>query len=198
MKLAKEDITIRTSLLESRYIWGDEKLFSLTRKVFVRKVITGTGTFFVNEKLAERDARHIRMGDTRYVVEPNLKDGKGGMRDMQTLWWIAKYLYNVRDGADLIDKGFLTKEEFRQFRKAEDFLWTVRCTLHYIAGRAEERLSFDRQRELAERLHYFYRKGQMGVERIMKHYFLASVIFHLIFLHFIYSSTYSFSLSITQ
>lgn len=174
VKFAKEDITIRTSLLESRYIWGDEKLFSHTRKVFVRKVITGTGTFFVTEKLAERDARHIRMGDTRYVVEPNLKDGKGGMRDMQTLWWIAKYLYNVRDGADLIDKGFLTKEEFRQFRKAEDFLWTVRCTLHYIAGRAEERLSFDRQRELAERLHYFDRKGQMGVERFMKHYFLVA------------------------
>ncbi len=174
VKFAKDDITIRTSLLESRYIWGDEKLFILTRKMFVRKVISGTGTLFVNEKLAERDARHIRMGDTRYVVEPNLKDGKGGMRDLQTLWWIAKYLYNVRDGADLIDKGFLTVEEYRQFRKAEDFLWTVRCTLHYIAGRAEERLTFDRQRELAERLHYFDRKDQMGVERFMKHYFLVA------------------------
>lgn len=174
VRYAKEDITIRTSLLESRYIWGDETLFSQTRKMFVRKVISGTGTMFVSEKLAERDARHIRMGDTRYVVEPNLKDGKGGMRDLQTLWWIAKYLYNVRDGADLIEKGFLTKEEFRQFRKAEDFLWTVRCTLHYIAGRAEERLTFDRQRELAEHLHYFDRKNQMGVERFMKHYFLVA------------------------
>ena len=174
VRYAKEDITIRTSLLESRYIWGDETLFSQTRKLFIRKVISGTGVMFVAEKLAERDARHIRMGDTRYVVEPNLKDGKGGMRDLQTLWWIAKYLYNVRDGADLIEKGFLTKEEFRQFRKAEDFLWTVRCTLHYIAGRAEERLTFDRQRELAERLHYFDRKNQMGVERFMKHYFLVA------------------------
>lgn len=174
IKYAREDITIRTSLLESRYIWGHEKLFKDARKLMVRKIISGTGSQFVEEKLSERDARHKRMGDTRYVVEPNLKDGKGGMRDLQTLWWIAKYLYNTQSGEDLIEKGFLTKEEYRQFRKAEDFLWTVRCTLHYIAGRAEERLTFDRQRELAERLHYFDRKGRPGVERFMKHYFLVA------------------------
>lgn len=174
VKYGKEDITIRTALLESRYLWGDDKLFRLTRRTFWSKVIKGTGGAFVEAKLSERDKRHKRMGDTRYVVEPNLKDGKGGLRDLQTLWWIAKYLYNVREPRDLISKGFLTEKEFRAFKKAESFLWTVRCTLHYLAGRAEERLTFDWQRQLSEQLQYKDRASAAGVERFMRHYFLTA------------------------
>jgi len=174
VRYGKEDITIRTSLLEGRYLWGDDKLFRASSRMFWAKVIKGTGRAFVEAKLDERDKRHKRMGDTRYVVEPNLKDGKGGLRDLQTLWWIAKYLYNVREPRDLISKGFLTEKEFRAFRKAESFLWTVRCTLHYLADRAEERLTFDWQRQLSEQLQYKDRAGATGVERFMRHYFLTA------------------------
>lgn len=174
VRYGKEDITIRTALMESRYIWGDDDLFNQTQKLFYQKVIKGTGRYFVEAKLKERDKRHKKLGNTRYVVEPNLKDGKGGLRDLQTLWWIAKYLYNVSEPRDLISKGFLSEKEFRIFRKAENFLWTVRCSLHYMAGRAEERLTFDWQKQLAEQLQYKDRAGATSIERFMKHYFLVA------------------------
>ncbi|MCW8862829.1 MAG: [protein-PII] uridylyltransferase, partial [Rhodospirillales bacterium] len=122
----------------------------------------------------ERDERHERMGDSRYVLEPNIKEGKGGLRDLQTLFWMAKYLYGVDDVMDLVDKGVLSASDARHFTRAENFLWTVRCHLHYLAGRPEERLTFDVQTSLAERMEYTDRKGLGGVERFMKHYFLTA------------------------
>lgn len=171
VRLAKEDLTIRTSLLEARYIWGEQKLFKLAASRFVKRVINGSGQVFVEQKLEERDARHKKMGDSRYVVEPNIKDGKGGLRDLQTMWWIARYLYGV-NRANAVQPDILTVAENRQFAKAENFLWTVRVALHYLAGRAEERLTFDMQRSLSEALQYKDRTGLSGVERFMKHYFL--------------------------
>ena len=112
------------------------------------------------------------MGDSRYVVEPNVKEGKGGLRDLHLLFWIAEYLYRVSEPGELVAKGVLTKEEARHFERAERFLTTVRCHLHYLAGRAEERLTFDMQREIAARLGYQDRPGSRGVERFMKHYYL--------------------------
>ena len=103
-------------------------------------------------KLAERDARHDRMGDTRYVLEPNIKEGKGGLRDLQTLFWIAKYLFRVKDVKELQAKGVLTAADVDLFAKAEDFLWTVRCHLHYQSNRAEERLTFNIQNEISDRM----------------------------------------------
>ena len=174
VRLAKQDLTIRTALLEARYLWGDRALYDESSQAFWKEVVAGTGRQFVARKLAERDARHEKMGDSRYVVEPNLKEGKGGLRDLQTLIWIARYLYRVKDAGSLVDEGLLTGEEFHTFRKAEDFLWTVRCTLHYLAGRAEERLTFDVQPELSRRLRYTDHPGLSGVERFMKHYFLVA------------------------
>ncbi len=172
-KLAKEDLSICTSLLEGRYLWGDEDLYKTAAKRFVRRVVSSTGPEFVEKKLLERHDRHQKLGDSRYVVEPNIKDGKGGLRDLQTMWWIARYLYGVVR-AKAIDPDILTADENRQFRKAEAFLWTVRVALHYHANRAEERLSFDMQRQLAETLHYKEHPGLSGVERFMKHYFLVA------------------------
>src|SRR5690606_22711271 len=123
-------------------------------------------------KLAERDARHAKGGESRYVVEPNVKDGKGGLRDLQTLYWIGKYFYRVPTGAELVEKGVFTAAEYREFLKAEDFLWAVRCHMHCLTGKAEERLHFDIQREIAERLGYTSHPGLSAVERFMKHYFL--------------------------
>ncbi|MDB5668162.1 MAG: [protein-PII] uridylyltransferase [Alphaproteobacteria bacterium] len=167
-----DDHTARTAMLESRYVWGDERLHEEVQARFQNEVIAGDVREFVTEKLAEREARHHRMGDSRYVVEPNLKEGKGGLRDLHTLFWIGKYAYRVRSATDLVDVGLLSKEELGQFQRAERFLWAVRCHLHTIAGRAEERLTFDYQREIAQRMNYSGRHGNAPVERFMKHYFL--------------------------
>ncbi len=172
IRLAKQDLTIRTALLEARYIWGDRALFEELRRRYEKEVIAGTGPEFVELKLAERDERHKKLGDSRYVVEPNLKEGKGGLRDLHTLFWIAKYLYRVKDRSELVAKGVFSEDEYREFIKAEDFLWTVRCHLHYLTGRPEERITFDVQKELARRLGYQDRQSSLGVERFMKHYYL--------------------------
>ncbi|SFS05405.1 [protein-PII] uridylyltransferase [Sphingomonas jatrophae] len=174
VRMAKGDLTIRTALLEARYVWGDEALYEEAARRFEREVRAGSIAAFVAEKLAERDARHKRMGDSRYVVEPNLKEGKGGLRDLQTLFWIGKYAYGVGSTAELVDAGLLTRDELRRFSRAESFLWAVRCHLHIVTDRPEERLTFDVQRELAERMRYADRPGRSAVERFMQHYFLTA------------------------
>ena len=172
IRMAASDHTVRTATLESRYIWGDEALFDETQARFWGEVVAGNADAFVTEKLEERNARHKRMGDSRYVVEPNVKEGKGGLRDLHTLFWIGKYAYRVRSLPELVERGLLSPDELRQFQRAERFLWAVRCHLHCIAGRAEDRLTFDYQREIAERMHYADRPGKSPVERFMQHYFL--------------------------
>ncbi len=172
LRMARDDMTIRTSLLEARWLWGNVDLFTEFKSRFNAEIVATTGPEFVEGKLAERDARHERMGDTRYVLEPNIKEGKGGLRDLQTLLWIAKYLYQVEDIKGLIAAGVLTKEDVKQFTKAAKFLWTVRCHLHYHANRPEERLLFGIQEELGIGMGYRDRAGTRGVERFMKHYFL--------------------------
>jgi [protein-PII] uridylyltransferase len=174
IRQAKEDITIRTGLLESRFVWGEQSLYQELRQRFFKDVVDGTGADFVEAKLQERDERHEKMGNSRYVLEPNIKDGKGGLRDLQTLFWIAKYLYKVTDVGRLVDERVLTTREVRKFDKAQRFLWTLRCNLHYLTGRAEERLTFDVQPQLAERMGYTDHAGALGVERFMKHYFLVA------------------------
>ncbi len=169
---AKSDLTIRTSLLEARYLWGEQALFLDLKKRFEAGVVRSSAAQFVEAKLAERDERHRRVGDSRYQLEPNVKEGKGGLRDLHTLFWIAKYIYRIDDVAKLVDLGVLSAEESRRFARAQNFLWTVRCHLHYLAGRAEERLTFDMQAEIGRRMGYTDHAGSRGVERFMKHYFL--------------------------
>ncbi len=169
---ALEDMTVRTALLEARLILGDEGLFEDMRTRFDREVVSKTPAEFVAAKLAERDARIIKGGRSRYLVEPNVKDGKGGLRDLNTLFWIAKYVYRVREASELVEAGLFSRKEYRLFCRCEEFLWRVRCQLHFVTGRAEERLSFDQQRAISERLGYVDRAGLYGVERFMKHYFL--------------------------
>ena len=174
IRQSKADVTIRTAILEARYLWGPRKLFTELRHRFDREVVAGTGPEFVEAKLAERDNRHLKLGDSRYVLEPNLKDGKGGLRDLQTLFWIAKYLYRVEDVDDLVGKKVLLPEEAQRFAKAQNFLWTARCHLHYLTGRMEDRLTFDVQTSIGTRMGYTDHAGTKGVERFMKHYFLVA------------------------
>jgi [protein-PII] uridylyltransferase len=171
VRLAKGDITIRTGLLEARYVWGDRALYDQAAARFANEVVAGSERQFVTEKLAERDSRHQRMGDSRYVVEPNVKEGKGGLRDLHTLYWIGKYLHKVTDVAALVDAGLLTPMELRQFARAENFLLAVRCHLHILSGRAEDRLTFDVQPEIAARMRFADRPGKSAVERFMQLYF---------------------------
>jgi [protein-PII] uridylyltransferase len=174
IRQAKADMTIRTALLESRLLLGDAGLYSELTARFEKEVAQGTAAAFVAAKLAEREDRHRRAGQSRYLVEPNVKDGKGGLRDLHTLFWIAKYVYHVREPEELIDRGVFDRDEYNMFRRCEDFLWSVRCNMHFLCGRAEERLSFDIQREIAVRLGYTEHPGLKDVERFMKHYFLTA------------------------
>jgi [protein-PII] uridylyltransferase len=172
IRQAKADMTIRTAILEARFLLGDRKLFDELQTRFDKEVVRNTAPEFVAAKLAEREDRVRRSGQSRYLVEPNVKDGKGGLRDLHTLFWIAKYVYRVREPDELIKRGVFDKTEYQRFRTCENFLWAVRCHMHFVTGRAEERLSFDIQREIAVRLGYTAHPGQKDVERFMKHYFL--------------------------
>jgi [protein-PII] uridylyltransferase len=172
VRQAKADITIRTALLEARFVCGDQALYDEAAQRFATEVQAGSERQFIADKLAERDARHVKMGDSRYVVEPNVKEGKGGMRDIHALFWIGKYVYNVQQAADLVAVGLFTAEEYRQFHRADNWLLAVRCHLHTITGRAEDRLTFDVQSELAARMRFSDRPGKSAVERFMHYYFL--------------------------
>ncbi len=174
IKLAKSDHTIRTSLLDARLVSGSEDLFTTFSDRLEKELLGKNQAEFVKAKLEERDRRHERMGDTRYVLEPNIKDGKGGLRDLQTLFWIAKAIYRVKNMAELMKLGVFEKNDGQRFMKARDFLWSVRTHLHYVAGRPEETLSFNVQGELAKRMGYRNSSSTTGVERFMKHYFLVA------------------------
>ncbi|MBE1236173.1 [protein-PII] uridylyltransferase [Phaeovibrio sulfidiphilus] len=174
IRLAGQDTTIMTALLESRLVWGQKEPARELQRRYIAEIRNGREADFIDAKLLERDQRHRRTGDTRYVLEPNIKDGKGGLRDLHTLFWIARFIYGVSDMDDLARKGVLSASAGRKFLRARDFLWTVRCHLHYLAGRPEERLTFDLQPEIARRMGYADRPGARGVERFMRHYFLTA------------------------
>lgn len=174
IRQARGDMTIRTAILETRFLTGDQPLYDELVARFDKDVVQGTASEFVTAKLAEREERHRRGGQSRYLVEPNVKDGKGALRDLHTLFWIAKYVYRVRDTDELVERGVFDAQEYRTFRRCADFLWSVRCNLHFYSGRPEERLSFDLQREIAVRLGYTSHPGMQDVERFMKHYFLVA------------------------
>jgi [protein-PII] uridylyltransferase len=177
IKLSREDITIRTSILEARWLIGDERLARELQRRFREEVIKGTASDFVAAKLKERDERHARAGASRYMVEPNVKEGKGGLRDLNNLFWIAQYLHPVETPDHALSLEMFDRRDVRAFIRAFDFLWAVRCHLHFVTGRPEERLSFDLQPEIARRMGYGDRARKDGdntpaVERFMRRYFL--------------------------
>ena len=172
IRFAKKDVLTRTTLLDARFILGDEKLWQDFQSRFRKEILSSGHREFISAKLTERDQRHQRTGASRYKVEPNIKEGKGGLRDLHTLYWIAKHLHPELTGENFGEAGVYTKSEYSLYRRCEDFLWTVRCHLHFLVGKAEETLTFDVQPQMAERLNYRGRGGMKAVERFMKHYFL--------------------------
>ncbi|MBI1171493.1 [protein-PII] uridylyltransferase [bacterium] len=171
LRLGREDITIRTALLEHRHIAGDAALAAELDDRLWSDLFRNTGRDFIEAKLAERTERHRRQGGQRYVLEPNVKEAKGGLRDLQTLYWIGKYLNRVPSSEGLVAAGLLTAEEFAIFRRAENFLWAARCHMHYITGRATDQLTFDLQVEVAARMNYRDQGGRRAVEHFMQDYF---------------------------
>ena len=172
VKLSREDFTIRTSLLEARRLTGDQTLADDLKRRFRDEVIKGTTTEFVAAKLKERDERHAKAGASRYMVEPNVKEGKGALRDLHTLFWIALYTHPGEQKDGVVRLDMFDKREVRLFIQAFDFLWAVRCHLHFVTGRPEERLTFDLQPEIARRMGYGDRGDAPAVERFMRRYFL--------------------------
>ncbi|WP_412565424.1 [protein-PII] uridylyltransferase [Thalassobius sp. MITS945101] len=171
LKLGREDFTIRTALMEHRYLTGDAELPKKLAKRLTAELFKGTAAEFIEAKLEERDARHERQGGQRYVVEPNVKEGKGCLRDLQSLFWIAKYVHNVRNVKELVKLKVFNEDEFQLFKRAEDFLWAVRCHLHLITNRPSDQLNFDLQVEVAARMGYEDKDGRRAVEHFMQEYF---------------------------
>lgn len=174
LALARSDMTVRTALLEARPLAGDRALTDSFIETFRAQVARADPRPFIAAKLDERDTRHQKSGAVRYRVEPNVKDGKGGLRDLNTLFWIARSLAPESPlGARVLD-DLLTSRERRTFEEAFDFLWRVRAHLHLIAGRAEEKLTFDLQPEVARRMGWRGRGDEPAVERFMRRYFIVA------------------------
>jgi [protein-PII] uridylyltransferase len=168
---AQKDVTICTSLLEARHICGDQPIFTQFMGRFRTEVLMKGGDKFLVAKMSERSDRHAQMGKSRYVLEPNIKDGKGGLRDLHTLLWISKYLYPVCQIDDLVSQDILKPDEKKLFEKSHKFLWTVRFHLHYLTSRKEDRLTFDQQASVAELMQFGARRNATGAERFMKYYY---------------------------
>ena len=176
---ARRDLTVRTSMIDARLLSGDQALFDGFQSAFHAFCHQdGAGSFIV-AKQAERDARHRRYGESPFLVEPNIKEGRGGLRDLQTLYWMTRYVFGTQVMGELVGPdspggGILTILEAKHARRSWDFLWTVRFHLHYVAGRAEDRLTFDMQPVVGARMGYTRHGRQDGVERFMRHYFLTA------------------------
>lgn len=175
--LAKEDQTILTALLDARYIAGDKDLALSLLVRFRREIAKGKGRAYINSKLEERDGRHNREGNSRYVIEPNIKEGKGGLRDLHVLYWIAKFIdmdgqiNDPQRASDYVAMGLFDESAADRFVRAADFLWRTRCHLHYTSGRATEALSFDYQTKLSRKMGYASGPVEVAVEKFMREYF---------------------------
>ncbi len=176
VQLGQEDMTIRTTLLETRLVCGNAALLEeLDAKAF-EGLFRKEGRNFIEVKLTERDARHEIAGGSRYLLNPNIKDGKGGLRDLQTLFWLAKCLHGPMPLAEFVRKGIFDPDEAAALAEAERNLWTWRFHLHFAAGRAEERMHFEHQENIAEALGFRDEGGLRPVERFMQEYYRTAKI----------------------
>jgi [protein-PII] uridylyltransferase len=167
----QEDLHFMTSLLEKRHLYGDKKLSRQLSKIYDQYLHeTGVGTL-IAAKLTERDARHRKHGDSRALLQPNIKESKGGLRDLQNLFWLATLTGGARTARDMVRKKMLTVDEARLLGHAHMFFWRIRCHLHALAGRADDRLSFDVQPEIALRMGYDDPAPNLRAERFMRDYF---------------------------
>jgi len=170
---AEDDITIATNLLEARYLCGQKSLFESLQELTVTYKSWDTRRFYELKK-EEQIQRHLKYNDTANNLEPNIKEGPGGLRDIQVVNWVAQQHFDVKNLEGLRQKGFLANSEFEALQKAQDFLWKIRFALHLIAGRKQEKLMIDHQRELSKQLGYEDSPSRLAVEQFMKDYYLCA------------------------
>jgi len=177
IQLAKTDQTILTALLDLRFISGNQDLAEKLFLRFQKEITKGKGRSYISAKLEERDVRHERAGNSRYVIEPNVKEGKGGLRDLHVLYWITRFLDNdgkitdAQKTSTYVDMGLFDEAAATRFQRAADFLWRARIHLHLAAGRPTEKLSFDHQTVLARKMGYASGPIEEAVEKFMREYF---------------------------
>ena len=175
VQLARQNVEIRTSMLESRFLNGDPNLFKEYYDTLFAKVLERGPEAFLRDKLLEQTKRHKRFGHSLFYLEPNVKENPGGLRDLQTFSWISKYRYQVKKVQELVAKELITQEEYNTFTRCNSFLKRVRNALHYRAGRREDRLTFQHQIDIANEFGYKDRRGQRGVEQFMRRYYKVSL-----------------------
>ena len=173
IEYSKKDFIVRTSILENRYLIGDKTIFKNINEKF-RDFQKETTTEFINFKLKEQDARQHKMGGSRYMLEPNIKESKGGLRDLHTLFWISKYYYGFKNLVEIKNVKVSWSKELKIFYKAQDFLWAIRCHLHYFSKRDDNILNFEAQAKIATSFGYKKRKNTLAVERFMKRFYLTA------------------------
>jgi len=167
----QEDTTILTSLMDSRHVYGDELLYAKLDETIYDRVLPKFSKQFIESKLSENKSRVKRFGGSLYLLEPNIKEGEGGLRDLQSALWIAQAKYKIRDFRDLLSNGFISSKEYRIIERCYNFLLSVRSELHYLAGRSEDRLSFEFQERVAR--FFGYRDAELrAVEKFMRVYYL--------------------------
>ena len=169
---AKLDNTICTALLDARLISGDQDLWIQFNSVFKLEILNKLKEKYFYEKIKERDVRHKKMGDSRYLLEPNIKEGKGGLRDLNTIRWIISFLYQGNSAKEYLSLGLMTNKEASFYNKAEKYFMTLRSMMHYYSKNNSDRLTFDLQLSIAEKLGYKSHSGSTPIERLMKHYYL--------------------------
>ena len=165
------DTTILTSLLDSRHIYGDEKLTKKLENKIYNELLPEYSNVFIEKKISESKSRVKRFGGSVYILEPNIKEGEGGLRDVQTALWVAQAKYKIKNFRDLLNIGVINSKEHRVIEKCYNFLLSVRSQLHYVAKRREDRLSFDYQEKVAR--FFGYRDAELrAVEKFMRVYYL--------------------------
>jgi [protein-PII] uridylyltransferase len=178
LDLAEEDLTIRTSMMEARFLAGSTELFQEFHDRYARRVVGGGTDRFIDQKLEERRREYEKFGETVYLLEPNVKKSKGGLRDLHVLQWIGLARYGAGTIRELADRGILSRQDYRALTEARDFLWRVRALMHVHAGSAQEILTFDEQIWLAQRFGYQDRPHLLAVEQFMQVYYRHTMGLH--------------------
>jgi len=171
LRVAMDDITVRTALLDGRFLCGDEQLKQVFEKGVIELLLSRSASQFVREKLDEHEARLKKYGSSVFLIEPNIKEGEGGLRDLQTAIWVARVRNGARTFRDLVLRGAMSEKEYDDFQQAFDFLWRIRNELHYISGRKNEQLQFEHQERIAQFLGYEDSRESLAVEKFMQDYY---------------------------
>jgi [protein-PII] uridylyltransferase len=171
VEMATSDGTVKTALMDARYLSGSRPLYNILHKVIFTQILPRSSDKFIKEKIADMKTRREKYGSTVYLLEPNLKEGEGGLRDLQTAMWVARVKFKFSDPKELIIKGILSEEELESYNAALDYLWRIRNELHYYNGRKNDQLSFDAQVHLAAFFGYKGRGRTLAVEDFMRDYY---------------------------